>query len=149
MSLQTLKVGIFTRWNDASLDTSIATLYPGDTDQSRAAAAGSPESTAKPRAQYHVSESPPVSKTRASRVLQGAVLFSVWGSTSEAVDGYLTSISTAFINADQAGTPLAISGATVLDVNDSGSSNMKEDDDTHRGDITFIIDYRIENVVPA
>lgn len=149
MPQQRLSVGIYNRWNDAGLDSSVAKLYPaGDSPGTKMNEFGTPEGTAKPRAEYFLVLSEP-QKTRGSRRYTGTVLFSVWGDTKEEVDGYVTSIYNAFVNSDDAASnPLTISNGSVLEVSDGSSSSLKVDDDTFRGDQTIQISINVPNSTP-
>lgn len=149
--MDALLAGIYSRWNDAGLDDSIAELYPAGEGSGRAQnVGGAPVATDIPRAEYYVSISPPSVKTRGSRVRQAIAVVQLWGRSTAITAGYVSSVHDAFVNSDDAGiSPLAIAGGTVLQVDDAGSFVGKVDDNVFLGQQTLLIDYRIANSVPA
>jgi len=151
MSLKTLSIGIFDRWNNASLNSSIATLYPGgDGESSSQNKTGAPESATLPRAEYYVIFPRQNIKTRGSRVYNASAMITVRGVTKELVDNYISLISDAFLNSDEAGTsPLVMSNGSVLEVDDGGAFVTKVDDALFEGVQTILIQCRINNAVPA
>lgn len=148
---------IVTRWNDAGLDSSIAALYPAgdaniktianDIGQNRA---GSPEGTAKPRAEYTVIQGAPLARSRNSRLYQPIATIHVRGTTAVQVADFVEAIGAAFINSEAADTdPLTTSTGDVLDVNDGGQWVMKTDDATFEGEQMLLIQTRVNNRRPA
>lgn len=150
MTIKTVSIGVLNRWVVAGLNSSIATLYAGGEGTSSSQnKAGSPAGTDKPRAEYVVMFPPPSVKTRHSRIHVAAVMFTVYGSTKELTDNYISLIHSAFVNSDAAGTPLSISNGDVLEVDDGGAGVEKVDDDTYQGEQTIFVRCRINNLVPA
>jgi len=151
MTIQALSVSIFNRWNNASLNTSIATLYPaGGNPSSKNNTTGSPEGTSLPRAEYYSAVGPAESRSRNTRVYQGVTQFSVWGNDFETTNGYVDSIYDAFLNCDEAATsPMTITGGVVLQVEEGGQDCNKVDDEVWRGEITITVRYELRNTVPS
>lgn len=136
------------RWDAASLDSSIADLYPaGDSPKRGRNSAGTPEGTSLPRAEYIVDIAAPIGKSRTSRVRQALVTFRVWGTVSETVAGYVDSISAAFLNSDELG--LSFAGGTILEVDSGSQATEKQDDNLHMGQLVIYVKYREANAVPA
>jgi hypothetical protein len=142
---------VYSRWTDASLDTSIAALYPGgDGQRATRNTGGSPEGTALPRAEYRIMIPPPQVKTRNSRVSQAMVAITVWASTAESRDEYLGTIWDQYVNSDAAGTnPLSMATGSVLEVDDGGQIALKEDDKVYMGRQTLLVRHRVLNATPA
>jgi hypothetical protein len=142
---------VYSRWTDASLDTSIASLYPGGDERSSTRnTGGSPEGATLPRAEYRIMIPPPQVKTRNSRVMQAMVVITVWSSTAETRDQYLGTIWDEYVNSDAAGTnPLATATGSVLEVDDGGQIALKEDDAVYMGRQTLLIRHRVLNATPA
>lgn len=136
------------RWDAASLDSSIANLYPaGDSPKKGRNPAGSPEGTTLPRAEYTVNIAKPSVKTRSSRIRQALVTFRVWGKDPETVGGYVDSIAAKYLNADE--LSLSFAGGTILEV-DAGSQGLQKlDDALHMGQQLIHIQFREANMVPA
>lgn len=151
MSVQALSIGIYTRWNDASLNSSIAPLYAaGDTPQSGRNSTGTPAGNNVPRAEYTVAVPAASSKTRGTRVYQGVANITVHGRGKATVDGYIKSIYDTFLNSEEAATnPFTMTSCSVLEVEDGGGSVLKVDDTVFRGEITLFVRYSVNNAVPG
>jgi len=146
-----VSVSLFNRWNNASLDTSIASLYPsGETPKTGRNTSGSPEGDAVPRAEYMVSMGDPI-KSRGSRQYTAVVTFEVWGTLKETVDGYVTSIYNAFVNCSESSvaSPIAMSGGDIQEVSDGAAFVEKEDDAVFRGTQIIYIRFSVPQQVPA
>jgi hypothetical protein len=144
-----ISVSVYNRWNNASLDSSIAKLYPaGDSPTAMKNTSGSPEGSSVPRAEYFLNISAP-EKTRGSRRYTAIVVFDVWGTTKEGVDGYISSIYDAFVNSDSAASnPMTMTGGTILEVDDGPSYVFKDDDALFRGQQTIYVDFSVPQQTP-
>ena len=137
------------RWDDASLDTSIAALYPGsDGDEGES----SPEGTSLPRAEYVLPQDSEGRRSRGTREMFQPLRFRVWGANSRTVRGYIVSIESSFVNS-QLATPnplsIASSVGTILGVNHVGKGSQKEDEGIYGGIVNLSIHWAKPNAVPA
>ena len=104
---QQVSAAVLTRWNGASLNTSIAELYQGDP--------GSPAAQALPRAQFTLVVEDDEQLSRGSVITLATVRFQVWNRGASVVGGYLDSIRDAYRNShrDSVANPLVVAGAKV------------------------------------
>ncbi len=142
---------IFNRWNDAGLNTSIAKLYPaGEQKSTTQNKAGSPEGSALPRAEYFVMRGAPKSKSRNSRIYQAVATIKVRGTRAIQVAGFVDAINEAFVNSETSSSnPFSFSVSDALDVDDGGVWSGKADDGVFEGELTLLIQQRVDNRVPA
>ncbi len=140
MSLN-LATGVFTRWNDAGLDTSIDSLFWADT---------APEGDVLPRAVYDIPSDDEVGLSRGSMVHIARLRFKTWEATPELVAGHNDSIQSDFHNGDKAATnPLTMSGGTVTHCLFKSKTTVEEDPEVYMGVIDFEIQYTEANTVPG
>ena len=143
----TIAAAIFSRWNDTSLDTSIAKLYPGDDD-------AAPPGASMPRAQYSLGTETEQAddRSRGNRIKIQPVRFRIWTNDWLLTGTHLDSIEDEFVNSWRAGTnPLSIatSEGVVLDIDFDSKDRTKEEDDVFQGVIQFSIMWQKANAVPA
>ncbi len=133
------------RWDNASLDTSIATLYPGDEESN-------PEGTDLPRAEYVLPDDREGRRSRGTREMFQPLRFMVWGTNSRTTRGYVDSIESAFVNSEIAATnpfSIASSVGTILGVNHVGKGSIKVDEAIYQGIVNLSIHWAKPNAVPA
>ncbi len=133
------------RWDDASLDSSIATLYVGDEESS-------PEGTSLPRAEYVLLQDRPGRRSRGSREMFQPVRFNVWGTNSRTTRGYIDSIESSFVNSEVAvANPFSIASSvgTILGVNHIGKDSVRVDEGIYQGVVNLEIHWSKPNAVPA
>jgi hypothetical protein len=150
-----LEVGnaVFDRWNDASLDTSVAELYPGAKHvTSRRNVAGSPAETDTPRAEFVMEMESVVQKSRGTYVHRQPVRFQVWDTQMAQTVTHVDAITSAFVNSELAASnPFAIpaSVGVVLAVEDAGGTVLKQDDEMFQGVKQIEVLWRKANVIPS
>lgn len=133
------------RWDDAGLDTSIATLYVGDEESN-------PEGTSLPRAEYILLEDGEGLRSRGTREIRQPLRFMVWGTNSKTTRGYVDSIESQFVNSEIAATnPLTIASSvgTILGVNYVGKGSVRVEEDIYEGVVNLSIHWSKPNAVPA
>lgn len=142
-----IEQAIFARWNAASLNSSVATLYSGDgNDQA------SPENTVMPRASFHIADDRQIGRSRGNRLNMAALVLHLYATTRLAVLQYLALIDTAFVNADQAATAtlqVSESAGHIIDVDFVGQTVEEEGDNVFHGVMTLDVQYTKPNRVPA
>jgi hypothetical protein len=129
------------RWNDAGLDSAVASLYPGE----RWAA---PESMPLPRAGYSLSGDMLRNQSRGSRELVQPVRLVVWGLSDAFVAGSLESIAAAFLDSQSAAVnPLSLpaEAGSILSVEYGGRSVVQQDETLFQG----VLEINIQWAKPA
>jgi hypothetical protein len=135
---------IYRRWNDASLNEAVASLYFGDRD-------AAPEGAILPRAQYCLLTDRNRLRSRVGIEMLQPVRFLVWASTDSVVGGYLDTIEFAFRNAEAAQSSpvsLASEDGTILSVDGAGRSVVQEDEQVFRGTLQFDVQWIKPNTRP-
>lgn len=133
------------RWDDAGLDVSIATLYVGDEESN-------PEGVTLPRAEYVLPDDGEGRRSRGTREIFQPLRFMVWGTLSKTVRGYVDSIESAFVNAEDAATnPFSIASSVgkIMGVNYVGKGSIKVDEAIYEGVVNLSIHWSKPNAVPA
>lgn len=134
------------RWDNASLDSTIASLDFGDDDADQ-------EETALPRAQYELLSESNASLSKGYRIQRQPVRFQVWLSTAQGAQDAIEAIDAAFTNSEAAITnPLAIPVATgsVIGCEKTSSTVLTEvHGRVYRGIIQFDVDWHKKNVIPS
>ena len=133
------------RWDDAGLDVSIATLYVGDDESS-------PEGTSLPRAEYILLDDSPGRRSRGSREMFQPLRFMVWGTNSRTTRGYVDSIESSFVNSEIAITnPFSIASSVgkILGVNHVGKGSVKVEEGIYEGVVNLSVHWSKPNAVPA
>ncbi len=136
------------RWDNASLDTSIATLYAGSEDEGES----SPEGTDLPRAEYVLPLDSEGRKSRGWVEMFQPLRFRVWGTNSRTVRGYVDSIESSFVNSEKAATnpfSIASSVGVIHGVNRGGKASQKEDEGIYGGIVNLSIHWSKPDAVPA
>lgn len=140
MSL-TLATGIYTRWNDAGLDTSVGTLHWGTT---------APESDTLPRSVYTIPSDKADALTRGTQIRTATVRFQIWAATPELAAAYGDSVKAAFHNADAAGTsPLDMTGGEIIECLTSQRSVEQEEESVYQQVVEFVVRYTEVNSTPS
>ncbi len=132
-----LREAVFSRWNDAGLDGSIAALYPG-------VEVAAPEGTALPRVQYSLPTDSEQSRSRGSRELLQPLRFQVWGTDDTTVGQYVDAIEAAYVNSESAQSdPLSIPASigTVMSVDYVSKAVVHEDDALFQGIVQLEIQW--------
>ena len=144
MPSATIEDALVTRWNALGLNTSIATLYPGDWG-------AAPESSATlPRAEYETPADTLESQSRGSEVIEQIVQFKVWGMVRSTVRSNITTILSQFVNGDRAATnPMSLSTGTILNIDRVYGTVQKVDDKLFEGTCEIMIRWRRVATVPA
>ena len=137
---------ILTRWNAASLNTSIATLYPGDD-------VSTPEesSPTMPRANYYSMDDPLESESRGTLVKVKQYTFQVFATTYEAAAGYVKSIAAAFLNSENSTSnalQVAASIGKILSTHEVNEMTIKHDDSTFEGNYVLSVRWRKAKAIP-
>jgi len=133
------------RWDDASLDSSIAVLYPGSAESN-------PEGTSLPRAEYTLGQDREGRKSRGTREMFQPITFLVWGTVSGTVRDYIDSIDSSFVNSEKATTNpfvIASSVGTILGVNYVGKNSVKVEEGIYEGFVSLSIHWAKPNAIPA
>ncbi len=137
---------IFARWNNASLNTSIATLYPGNET-------ASPEGTLLPRANVYSPSDPLTAESRGSLVKVKTYIFEAWGLKYETAAGYVKAIAAAFLNSEMtaAGShPLQMDPAVghIMSTHEADCGVEKLNDSIFRGWYELTVRWNRNKVVP-
>lgn len=141
--MQALMTAVLTRWNAAGLNSSLGLLYPaGEGRASTRNVGGAPETDDLPRFEYMVIKPPAQQKSRNSRITQASAVFHLWGKTALLSSGYVSSVWSAFTNADEA--PMSLSNGDILEVDDGGSFVEKVDDGVWLGQQLMLIRTRVD-----
>jgi len=144
--------GIYDRWNDASLDTSIAKLYRGN--WGLMGADSTPESDANkdmPRAEYGLGPDTVYEDAVEYSIRITEVRFKVWHTDLVALEGFLDTIESNINDSDRAGTnPLVISEGDVIDVRFEGREAYKlPDKNVYAGYVDFTLMWKKARTTPA
>lgn len=147
---------VYSRWNAASLNTSIAPLYPAnkgvDGTWRNRSTGGSPTEQDLPRAEYVLDTSIVVGKSRGSRMLRQPILFQLWLAGFEATADAVDAVRAAFTNSEQASSnPLLIpaSAGKVMSVEHENGSVLKQDDELFQGIERIVVFWREANAIPS
>ncbi len=133
------------RWDNAGLDVSIATLYVGDEESS-------PEGASLPRTEYVLLEDREGLRSRGSREIQQPLRFTVWSTNSRTTRDFLDSIESSFVNSEIATTnvfSVSSSVGKILGVNYVGKTSIKVDEGIYEGVMNLSIHWSKPNAVPA
>jgi len=140
MSLN-LATAVYTRWNDTSLDTTVSTVYWGET---------APEGDDLPRAVYEIASDDNTGMSVGSLMHTVRLRFKTWDASPELVSGYNRLIFNAFHNAHNAGTnPLTMSGGTVQHCLYQSETTEEEDTEVYMGIVDFEVKYEEQNTTPS
>ena len=140
MSLN-LATAIHTRWGDAGLTSSVATLYWGET---------APEGTSMPRAVYEIVSDDKGDLSKGSMIHVVRLRFKAWNETPELAKGYLDSIQSGFHNSEQAATnPLNMIDGNINSCLYATSGVIQEDEEAYMGVIDFDIQWQETNSIPS
>lgn len=140
MSLN-LATAVYTRWNNASLDNTVSTVYWGET---------APEGDDLPRAVYEIASDDNSGLSRGSLMHTVRLRFKTWNASPELVSGYNRLIFNAFHNAHNAGTnPLTMSGGTVQHCLYQSETTEEEDTEVYMGIVDFEVKYEEQNTTPG
>ena len=135
----------FARWNAASLDTSIAAIYPaGEFGSSKQNDSGTTEGVLLPRAEYTVANTAPDTKTRNSRIFKLPITVKCYSTSMSDVSGYLTSIRAKFVNSEGL---MSMTGGTILEVDEGAGFTHKTDDGNFMCQIILVFRVRIGNAL--
>lgn len=135
-----IREAVYSRWNAAGLDTSIAPLYAGDES-------ASPEGSALPRAQYALPDDSQRARSRGSRELLQTLRFQVWATGDRTAQEYVDLIEASYVNSETAQSdPFAVaaSAGTILDVRYRGQAVVQEDEAVFQG----VLDLEVQWVKP-
>jgi hypothetical protein len=137
---------ILARWNNASLNSSIATLYPGGET-------ASPEGTLLPRANYYSPNDPLTAESRGSLVKMKTYIFETWATKYETAGDYVKAISAAFLNSEStaAGShPLQMDAHVghIMSTHEADSGIEKLNDALFRGWYELTVRWNRNKVVP-
>ena len=133
------------RWDDAGLDVSIATLYVGDEESS-------PEGESLPRAEYILLQDREGRRSRGTREMFQPLRFNVWGTNSRTTRGFVDSIESSFVNSEIATTnpfSIASSVGTILGVNHVGKGSVKVEEGIYEGVVNLSVHWSKPNAIPA
>ena len=147
-----LAAGIYSRWNDASLDTSIAKLFRGN--WSLMGVDSTPESDGNkdlPRASFGLGPDTVYEDAIEYSIRIAELRFKVWHTDLVALEGFLDTIESNMNDADRAGTnPLVISEGTVMDVRFEGREAYKAPDkNVYAGYVDFTLMWKKARTTPA
>jgi len=147
-----LSAGIISRWNDASLDTSIAPLDRGhwgglEVDPVAESEAGK----AFPRAVLELGPDTVYEDAVEYSLRVSQVRFRVWDTGLVALEGFLDTIESNMNDSDRAGTsPLAISDGTVVDLRFEAREAYKlPDKNVYAGYVDFTLMWKKARTTPA
>jgi hypothetical protein len=135
---------VYARWNAASLNTLVASLFPGDD-------VPSPEGTSLPRANYYTTNDPLESESRSTLTNQKNVTFEAWGDNYETVAGYVKTIKQYMLNSENSATnPLKMVNSTgaILGTHKTNEGIDKADDALFRGFFEMLIRWRENKAIP-
>lgn len=135
---------IVTRWTAAGLNSSLGTLWPSGEGRT---ARGAPPTDLLPRFEYMVNDPAPQNKSRNSRINQAAATFDLWGKSALLASGYVDSVKSKFLNADE--VPMTMTGGDILEVDLAGSSCGQMDDQVWLGQLVVLFRIRVDQTVPA
>lgn len=149
-----IPAAVVTRWDNASLDSSIAALYranPGLDDFG-----AFPEDLAAkslPRAEFFVEDDSPNTHTVAYRIRRAFLTFRVYHTNESTLETLLTSIEDNFDNSENAATnPFSLSSSfgTVVCVQYRGPREIHPvDEGVYLGTVTFSVDWQKARVTPS
>lgn len=142
---------IVSRWNDASLDTSICQLFKAHARESMYGSTPEDIATrALPRAQFTLEGDIPVGHTVSKTLREHIVTFEVWHSDDVALETALDLIEATYDNSERAGTdPLSVSNGTVIRVQYSGRESGPVNENVFLGSVEFEVEWQKDNSVPA
>lgn len=141
MSVET---AIVSRWSDASLDSTVASLYIGE-DESAPKAGDMPRASFVCEDEFRHRE-----ESVGYREMTAPFTFTVWAATAVLAVTYRTAIENAFDNAHNASSnPFTLSSGTVLYVTYQGSSLDSDTPGVCRLTMRFECVYTKAQVVPA
>lgn len=142
---QAIAAAVVSRWDARSLDTSIASLYPGEDE-------ASPEGTSLPRAQYILLDDRQIFRSRGRRIYQTPVQFEVFADGYSNATSYKDSIESEFVNSENAtANAFSISASTgcVISVDWSSGTVTQEDDNIYRALVTLLVTWQKNETFPA
>lgn len=149
--IMSVTAAIVSRWNDASLDSSICDLFrihPSNPDYG-----STPEDIASkdlPRAQFMVEGDVPVEHTVGKTLREHMVTFQIWHSSSSNLEIALDLIESTYDNSERAGTdPLSVSNGSVVRVQYSGRESGPVNENVFLGSVEFEVEWQKDNSVPA
>ena len=156
--MSSLKAAIYSRWNAAGLNSSIAPLFPGQESETDSEAV--PPDTDLPRAEYFVDDTLPNEISRCGRVQMTAVTFRIYmGGPNSGIDVDTTvgnavqAIVTAFVNSEQAATsPLAFassSSGAIMDVGFGATHTAMLRRNVGRGLAEILVRHVVPNAIPS
>jgi hypothetical protein len=140
-----VSAAIYDRWNDASLDDTIAKLYPGDDD-------AAPEEAELPRAQYTILDEEQISLSKGYRVTNTPVRIQIWYSTYNECSDKLDDVDENFTNSEQTATnPMSMpeTDGAVMGVEKTTRTVIKENDRVYQGVIQFDFVWQKANAIPT
>jgi hypothetical protein len=149
--MSNLTEAVYSRWNDASLDTSICDLF---WVHPMASAYGStPEddaSKAMPRAEFSLNDESPEDHTVGHTLRVVVIKFNLWYADDVALETALDLIETTYDNSEKAGTnPLALSNGTAIRVQWLGRESGPLDENVYAGSVEFELEWQKSFNIPA
>ena len=147
-----LPASVVSRWNAASLDSSICTLMRIHPSASMyGSSAESDSDSALPRAEFSLTGDSPDVHTVGSRQRIATLTFELWYGNGSDLETALDLIEATYDNCDRAGTsPFTISGGTVTRVQYIGDRESGPiDENVYSGTLSFEVEWQKAVSVPA
>lgn len=143
--------GTLTRWNDASLDTSICDLFR--THPMANAYGSTPEmddNKALPRAEFSISNDEPNDHAVGYTLRTSMLKFNVWHSNDVSLETALDLIESTYDNSQKASTnPFVATSGSVIRVQFAGRESGPVDENVYLGTVEFEVEWQKTFSVPA
>lgn len=143
--------GVYDRWNDASLDTSICAIAQTHPMANAYGPTAENDTDATlPRAEYLIESEPPNEHTVAYTLREAALTINVYHNDSDALEVALDLVETTYDNCHKAGTnPLTVSGGTVIRCQYKDRTSGPVNQNVYLGTVEFEIEVQRQNTIPA
>lgn len=147
-----LAAAVYSRWNAASLHSSIAVLYRANPNADIFGATPEDLSTKSlPRAEYYIEDDSPDIHTVDYRIRKAYLTFRIYHTNAATLETVLDSIEQNFDNAENASTgPMTLSSGTLLCVEFAGGRQIEPlDENVFLGTLQFSITWQKSRTTPS
>lgn len=147
-----LAAAVYSRWNAASLNSSIAILYRANPGPDIYAATPEDLNTKNlPRAEYYIEDDSPDTHTVSYRIRKAYLTFRVYHTNDATLETVLDSIEQNFDNSENASTsPMALSSGDLLCVEFAGGRQIEPlDENVFLGTLQFTITWQKARTTPS
>lgn len=143
--------GVYSRWNDAGLDSSICALAcTSPMANMYGSTAENDTDAGLPRAEYMIEGEPPSEHTVAYTLRTATLTINLYHNSSDDAEDALDLIEQTFDNCHIAGTnPLTVSGGTVIRCQYKDRISGPVNENVYLGTVEFEIEVQRQNTIPA